>query len=271
MASALYKSYSVRDQTVLISGASSGIGEACAWRFAEAGCRLILVARRLERLQALKDKLTQEYKVPIYVESLDVQSINAITSLPDRLPEDFKAVDILVNNAGLALGSNAIHENLLEDVATMVNTNILSVLAFCRTFIPGMVKRNRGHVINMSSIAGHEAYVGGSGYCATKHAVDAMTKAARHDLNGTDIRVTSISPGAVRTEFSVVRTKGDLAAEAAVYAGIDPLRAADIADNVLYAATRPPHVQVADIVVLASYQSSARNLARVKLPAAQEA
>lgn len=219
-------------------------------------------------------------------------------------------------------------------------------------------QRNRGHVINMSSIAGHEAYVGGSGYCATKHAVDAMTKAARHDLNGTDIRVTSISPGvllagaglwfpllapgapcpeisheqldcrngtpsgaspwglllssllhrelavpclppftadtlfhphlaiiqhplsatpppchpgAVRTEFSVVRTKGDLAAEAAVYAGIDPLRAADIADNVLYAATRPPHVQVADIVVLASYQSSARNLARVKLPAAQEA
>lgn len=198
----------------------------------------------------------------MHIECLDVQQLAEVAVLPSRLPAEFAEVDILVNNAGLALGTAAIQANDMADAVTMVNTNVLGLLAFCRAFVPGMVARGRGHVINLSSIAGHEAYLGGSVYCATKHAVDAITGSARHDLAGTPVRVTSISPGAVRTEFSVVRTKGDAAAEAAIYAGFDNLTAADIADNIIYAATRPLHVQIADIIVLASAQSSARSVAR---------
>lgn len=194
---------------------------------------------------------------------LDVQDLAAIEQLPAALPQEFKEVTTLVNNAGLALGTAPVHENDMQQAVIMMHTNVTALIAFTRAFTPGMVARNKGHVVNISSVAGHESYGGGSIYCATKHAVDAFTTAARHDLVGTNVRVTAISPGAVRTEFSVVRFGGDEAKADAVYAGIVPLNANDVADNVMYACTRPAHVQVADIVVYASYQCSAKGLARV--------
>jgi 3-hydroxy acid dehydrogenase/malonic semialdehyde reductase len=171
-------------------------------------------------------------------------------------------VDILVNNAGLALGVSGVAENDMEHVRQMMDTNVMAVIAFSRAFIPGMRSRGRGHLINIGSIAGHEVYSGGSVYCATKHAVDAFTTAARHDLLGTPIRVTAISPGLVNTEFSTIRF-GDKSAADKLYTDIVPLVASDIADNVIYAATRPRHVQVADMVVLATNQSAAKSVARV--------
>ena len=194
---------------------------------------------------------------------MDVRDTPAVMALPASLPEPFHQVDILVNNAGLALGVDPADDVNLEDARTMIDCNIMAVITFTKVFSAPMRERNNGHIINLGSIAGKESYAGGAVYCATKHAVEAMTIAARHDFVGTNIRVTSISPGAVKTEFSVVRFKGDDSKADAVYQGIHPLTAADIADNVLYAATRPPHVQIADILVFASYQCSAKGIARV--------
>lgn len=250
-----------------MAGASSGIGEACAWRFAEAGCRLVLVARRQDRLESLKQALQKEYgsDLPIHTVAMDVRDTEAVVSLPDRLPEGFAEVDILVNNAGLALGLEPADHVDLEDARTMIDSNIMGVISFTKAFGPAMRKRNKGHIVNMGSIAGHEAYANGSVYCATKHALRALTTSARHEFVGTNVRVTLISPGAVKTEFSVVRFKGDNQRADDVYKGIDPLVAADIADNVLYAVTRPPHVQIADMVILATNQSGA-GVAKAKLP-----
>lgn len=226
----------------------------------------MLLARRAERLAALKAELEHHYPdIKVHVVVLDVCNIEAITALPSNLPSEFAAVDILVNNAGLALGTQTVDEVDLQDARTMIESNVLSVVAFLRAFTPGMRARNAGHIVNMSSIAAHESYAGGSVYAGTKHALDAITVAARHEFVGTDVRVTAISPGAVKTEFSVVRFKGDGAKADAVYEGINPLTAADIADNVLYAVTRPPHVQITEINVLATYQCSAKGLARVLL------
>eukprot|EP00887_Chlorella_sp_A99_P006395 scaffold3.g6395.t1 len=270
-ASSLYAPYSIAGQVALITGASSGIGEAIAWRFAEAGCRLVLLARRADRLEALAAALRKRYGAAVHEVALDVRAIERLAGLPEELPPEFRDVDILVNNAGLALGVAPVQENDLEDLRCMVDTNFSSVVALTRAFTPGecMIARKRGHVIIMSSIAGQEAYSGGSMYCATKHAVRAFADAARHDLVGTAVRVTTISPGAVKTEFSSVRFKvgggeqGDQDKADAVYEGFDSLQAADIADNAIYAATRPPHV--CDITVFATNQCSAKGLARVKL------
>eukprot|EP00878_Enallax_costatus_P013588 GHUV01014207.1.p1 GENE.GHUV01014207.1~~GHUV01014207.1.p1 ORF type:complete len:254 (+),score=82.01 GHUV01014207.1:1145-1906(+) len=244
--------------------ASSGIGEACAWRLAEAGCKLIITARRLDRLEQLKAQLTEKYKVPVHAVQLDMQDLDAVKALPEQLPEEFKQVDILINNAGLALGVSTVGDHNIEDAKTMIETNFLSVVMLTRELVKGMMERNRGHIVNMSSIAGKEAYSGGGLYCGTKFALDAYTTATRHELVGTNIRVTAVSPGAVKTEFSVVRFKGDQQRADDVYKGIDPLTAADIADNVMYALTRPAHVQMCDMLVLATYQCSAKGLARVK-------
>jgi 3-hydroxy acid dehydrogenase / malonic semialdehyde reductase len=258
-----YKPYSIAGQTALITGASSGIGQACAWRLAAEGCKLILLARRFDRLQLLEAAIRKEYDVPVHIVQLDVREYDAVAVLPDALPDGFKEVDILVNNAGLALGVDPVDALSMDEAQTMIDSNVTSVVAFTRAFVPGMRARDRGHIINMSSIAAHESYGGGSVYCATKHALDALTNAARHDLVGTRVRVTAISPGAVETEFSVVRFNGDQGKADAVYEGIEPLMADDIADNVAYAVTRPPHVQVAEILVFATYQASAKGLARV--------
>lgn len=259
-----YKPYSIQDKVVLITGASSGIGEACAWRFADAGCKLIILARRADRLEALKRDIQQTYPtVPVHSIILDVRDTEQLVRLPETLPGEFRDVDILVNNAGLALGAYTTDDVDIEDAIQMINTNITSVVALTKVVSASMKKRNSGHIINISSVAAHESYKQGGVYCGTKHAVDALTVAARHDFVDTDIRVTAISPGAVKTEFSVVRYKGDEDKADQVYEGIHPLTAADIADNVLYAATRPPHVQVTEINVLATYQCSAKGLARV--------
>jgi NADP-dependent 3-hydroxy acid dehydrogenase YdfG len=246
-----------------ITGASAGIGEMCAWRFAEEGCKLILIARRQERLSRLSEAIQSQYPdLSIHTITMDVQDLSTVASIPSSLPQQFKDVYLLINNAGLALGIDPIHQLDMLEAKQMIDTNILSLIAFSRAFIPGMVERNQGHIINMSSIAGHEKYSGGSVYCATKHAVDAITGAARHDLVDTDIRISALSPGAVKTEFSMVRFKGDVDKADSVYAGFDPLTAADIAEDAVWVATRPLHVQVAEVVTLANAQCSAKGLSR---------
>ncbi|KAF8072685.1 NADP-dependent 3-hydroxy acid dehydrogenase [Scenedesmus sp. PABB004] len=262
--SALYAPYDISGQTALVTGASSGFGEALAWRLAEAGAKVIIAARRRDRLDALAAALRGAYPgAAVHVVQLDMRDLPAVAALPGELPVEFQQVDILVNNAGLALGVSDVHSHDIEDAVTMMETNYLSVVCLTRALVGGMVSRGRGHVVNISSIAGREAYAGGALYCASKHALDAFTTATRHDLVGTPVRVTSVAPGAAKTEFSVVRFKGDVAAADAVYAGFDPLTAPDIADNVMYALTRPPHVQVADMLVYANNQSSAKGIARL--------
>ena len=249
--------YSIKDQVVFITGASAGIGNAIAHQFGAAGCKLILTARRLDRLEKLAHELKSTYGTETHVTKMDVSKIDSIIDVVYRLPEAFQKIDILVNNAGLALGVNKAQDNLIDDINTVVDVNIKGILYLTQAIVPGMVTRRRGHVINISSIAGHEAYPGGSVYCGTKHAVDAITKSTRMDVVDTPLRVTAISPGLVETEFSVVRFKGDAQRAAQVYQGYEPLSAGDIADAVLYVATRPPHVQVADMIILPTAQASA--------------
>mmetsp|Transcript_29097 Transcript_29097/g.77186 ORF Transcript_29097/g.77186 Transcript_29097/m.77186 type:complete len:295 (+) Transcript_29097:7-891(+) len=265
MASRLYtNTKDLKEEVVLITGATAGIGEACAWRFAELGCRLVLVGRRTERLDGLAASICKEFPslTPPCLITLDIQELEQLKSLPEELPDGFKEVGILVNNAGLAIGVSPAWANEVEAVTQMLNTNVAAVICLSAAFLPGMKARGRGHLINIGSVAGHEAYAGGSIYCATKFAVDAFTSSARHDLVGTPVRVTAISPGMVNTEFSTVRL-GDKEAADAVYKDIEPLYAADIADNVIYAATRPAHVQVADIIVYATNQAAPKIVARM--------
>lgn len=247
--------------SVLITGTTAGIGQATAWRFAELGCKLALCGRREEKLQELKKDLSALYPglpEPLAVK-LDVSDVAQVKALPERLSAmGMSQVDILVNNAGLALGVTSVDENDLDDVQTMLATNVVGVMALVRTFAPGMKARGKGHIINISSVAAHECYQGGSVYCATKHAVNAFTIASRHDLAGTPIRVTAISPGMVETDFSKVRFKGDEDKAAKVYEGILPLHAEDVADQVVYAATRPRNVQIADIISYATNQGHAK-------------
>ena len=194
---------------------------------------------------------------------LDMMDIPKVETMAADLPAEFAAVDILVNNAGLALGKNTADQNDTSDIVRMMTTNVTALIVATAAFTKGMKQRGRGHVINVGSIAGHEAYGGGSGYCASKHAVTAFTSAARHDLVGTPIRVTCISPGFAETEFSLVRFKQDSAKADAVYTDLVPLVAEDIADQIAYAATRPAHVQIADIVCWPTNQAGPTNIARV--------
>jgi len=194
---------------------------------------------------------------------MSVTDLEKVKDLPSTLPEEYQNVDILVNNAGLALGVASVDENDMKDAETVLNTNVLSIIAMCRAFVPGMKTRGSGHIINIGSIAGHVSYSQGTTYNASKYAVVGFTNAARHDLVGTPIRVTMISPGLCsNTEFSNVRLKDDDKAKS-VYANIEALNPEDVADNVMYAATRPKHVQIADMVVLATNQSGPRDIARV--------
>lgn len=255
---------SMKDRVVLITGASSGIGSACAWAFAEQGAKLILIARREERLVSLERELKAAYpSLLVHHVVLSVNDYDMIAKLPSSLPETFAKVDILVNNAGLALRVDSVEENNISDAATVINTNVLGVIVFCSAFLPGMKERGQGHIINMGSCAGHYAYAKGSVYNASKYALRGYTEAARHDLAGTPIRVTHLSPGLVgNTEFSNVRLSDDLRAAAAVYQDIEALQPEDVADNVLYAATRPLHVQIAEIIMYANNQSGPRDIVR---------
>lgn len=262
--SARYAPLDVTGYTALVTGASSGFGKATAWRFAELGCKLVLVARRIERLNEIAAEITAEHpEVKVHCVQLDMSDLAAVEALPENLPAEFAEVDILVNNAGLALGKNTADQNITADVMQMMGVNVNGLIVCTAAFTKGMKARSRGHVINIGSIAGHEAYGGGSVYCATKHAVTAFTTAARHDLVATPIRVTCISPGFAETEFSLVRFKGDDAKAASVYDNLVALNAEDIADQIVYAATRPAHVQIADIICWPTNQAGPTNVARV--------
>lgn len=246
----------LQDKTVLVTGASSGIGAATAVAFADHGVGgLVLAARRKDRLEEVRQRV-QERRPGLEVQcvELDVTDVEQVLQLPGRLKA---TIDVLVNNAGLAAGLGPLHAYDMADMEVMVDTNIKGVAACCRAFVPGMLERGSGHVINLSSIAGKQSYGGGALYCATKYAVEAITDAVRTELVGTDLRVTTVSPGFVDegTEFSEVRFKGDKERAREVYTGLQALSAADVADAIVYAASRPPHVQVADIYLLPTNQA----------------
>ena len=239
----------------LITGASSGIGEACARKFAESGYSLILTARRAEKLAELKAELeTDGTKVKTL--TFDVRDAEAAETAVDSLEPEWRKIDVLINNAGLALGLNKEYEGDPDDWNTMIDTNIKGLLTMTRLIVPGMVERNEGHVINIGSVAGDAAYAKGNVYCATKAAVKTITDGLRIDLAETAVRVTNLKPGLVETNFSNVRFHGDNQHADNVYKGITPLTGADIADVALYAASAPKHVQIAEVLILATHQAS---------------
>jgi serine 3-dehydrogenase len=246
----------IANSIVFITGASSGIGRSCAQKFAEAGAKLILVARRKERLEKLAIEFKKQFKTDSFIDALDVRDRHAVTKLVQKLPIEWQHIDILINNAGLSRGLNKLYEGKFEDWEEMIDTNVKGLLYISRAVIPGMVERKKGTIINIGSIAGHDVYPGGNVYCATKHAVDALTKGMRMDLVDTPIRVCTIDPGLVETEFSEVRFHGDKERAKKTYQNITPLAPEDIADAVFYAATRPPHVQIAELIIMPTAQAS---------------
>ena len=245
------------NKTVLITGASSGIGKSCAYKFAEQKANLILVARRKERLLELQSDLEKKFNVKILILELDVRDKTKVDEILANIPESFSTIDILVNNAGLARGKDKIHEANWDDWEEMIDTNLKGLLAFTRAIVPGMVKRSSGHVINIGSVAGHEPYPGGSVYNATKFGVKAFTYAMRMDLNGSGIRVSLIDPGSVETDFSIVRFHGNIEQAKKVYENFTPLTAEDIAETILWVASRPKHVNIQDIIIMSTDQASA--------------
>jgi serine 3-dehydrogenase len=247
----------LRNRTVFITGASAGIGEACAHEFAGAGARIILCARRAERLEALAGTLRQKSGGEVHTFALDVRDRDGVATALATLPEEWRGIDILINNAGLSRGLDPIQTGSIDDWEEMIDTNIKGLLYVSRALLPGMIERGGGHVINIGSIAGHEVYPKGNVYCATKFAVAALSKGMQLDLLGTGVRVTTIDPGMVETEFSTVRFHGDTERASAVYRGLVPLTPADVADAALYCATRPPHVSVHEIILMPSAQASA--------------
>lgn len=239
----------------LITGASSGIGEACARKFAEGGYSLILTARRAEKLAELKAELEAE-GTKVKTLTFDVRDAEAAETAVDSLEPEWRKIDVLINNAGLALGLDKEYEGDPDDWNTMIDTNIKGLLTMTRLIVPGMVERNEGHVINIGSVAGDAAYAKGNVYCATKAAVKTITDGLRIDLAETAVRVTNLKPGLVETNFSNVRFHGDNQRADNVYKGITPLTGADIADVAFYAVSAPKHVQIAEVLILATHQAS---------------
>lgn len=247
----------VRDRIVLITGASSGIGEACAYTFAAAGARLILTARRAARLETLKSNLGQQFGVEVQLLNFDVREHSAVEQSLRSLPTDWQAIDILINNAGLSRGLDKLYEGSITDWEEMIDTNLKGLLYMTRAIVPGMVARGYGHVINIGSLAGHETYPNGNIYCGTKAAVRAISLGLKQDLLGTPVRVSCIDPGLVETEFSQVRFHGDADRAKAVYANLMPLTAQDIADVILFCVTRPAHVNINEVFMMPTAQSGA--------------
>ncbi|WP_414565204.1 MULTISPECIES: SDR family oxidoreductase [unclassified Anabaena] len=247
----------VNNQVILITGASSGIGTACAKIFARGGARLILAARRGERLQEVANALNKMYGVEIYLLPLDVRDRVAVESAISSLPPHWSDIDILINNAGLSRGLDKLHEGNSQDWEEMIDTNIKGLLYLTRYVVPGMVNRGRGHVVNLGSIAGHQTYPGGNVYCGTKAAVKAISEGLKQDLLGTPIRVTSVDPGMVETEFSDVRFHGDTERAQKVYQGTTPLTPDDIADVIFFCVTRSPHVNINEVILMPVDQASA--------------
>lgn len=251
---------------VLITGASSGIGEATAHILARKGYPLILNGRRDDRLNKLAELLGKEYKAECLCLPFDVQDRDAMIEAINSIPEEWSSIEFLINNAGLAAGLDPVHKADWEDWEQMVNTNVKGLIYLTRQISPGMVERQRGHIINISSIAGKESYANGSVYCATKHAVEAFTKALRIDLVPYNIKVSSVAPGAVNTEFSEVRFRGDKEKADQVYEGFDPLVAEDIAEAIYFVMSRPAHVNINDILIMPTAQANTTTLIRKNQP-----
>jgi len=241
---------------VFITGATSGFGEACAYKFAQNNYDLILNGRRVERLESLKKTLEEQYNSSCYLLPFDVQNQHAVFECVNNLPEHWRSIDILINNAGLALGRDLFYEADPGDWNTMIDTNVKGLLYVTKAVIPFMIKRKQGHIINLGSVAGKEVYERGNAYCGTKAAVDAISKGMRIDLLHHHIKVTAIHPGAAETEFSIVRFKGAEDSAKKIYEGYHPLSAEDIADIIFYTATLPRHVCINDLVVTCTQQAN---------------
>ena len=246
---------------VMITGATSGIGLACARKFAENGDRLILTGRNEHRLDEIRKALIEK-GADVMTLAFDVRDREKATKYVHELPAQWQEIDVLVNNAGLALGLEPEFEGDLDDWETMIDTNIKGLLTMTRLVVPGMVERNRGHIINVGSVAGDAAYAGGNVYCATKAAVKALSDGLRIDVASTAIRVTNLKPGLVETNFSNIRFRGDNDRAASLYKGIKPLIGDDIADVAVYAANAPEHVQIAEVLILATHQASGSVIVR---------
>jgi 3-hydroxy acid dehydrogenase / malonic semialdehyde reductase len=237
-----------------ITGASSGIGEATAILLAQNGYNLILNGRRAERIKTLQDRLVADFQIEAHAAIFDVRKKEEVKASIDAIPDAFKNIDVLVNNAGLASGLSTLDKGSIDDWEDMIDTNIKGLLYVSRQVIPGMIERKSGHIVNISSIAGKEVYANGNVYCATKFAVDALNKGMRIELASYPIRVTGIYPGAVETEFSIVRFHGDEEKAKSVYQGFDNLLASDIADAIHYAISRPAHVNINEMIVMPTAQ-----------------
>lgn len=246
----------MKNKIVFITGASSGIGEACARKFATQGANLILNARNMSKLVELKNELTEKYNIQVHLLPFDVRDRNLVTNAIQSLPEEWENIDVLVNNAGLVIGVDKEFEGSLDEWDIVIDTNIKGLLAVTRLVVPGMLERGSGHIINIGSIAGEAAYPGGSVYCATKAAVRVLSDGLRIDLVDTPLRVTNIKPGMVETNFSVVRYRGDKDTADNFYKGIHALTGDDVAESVYFAAAAPPHVQIAEILVMPTNQAT---------------
>ncbi len=247
--------HSLKNKIVFITGASSGFGAASAHQFAELGAKLLLCARRIDRLQTLADELRKKFSIEIYTIQLDVRKRSDVQRALANLPTEWKNISVLVNNAGLSRGLDTIQDGNIDDWDEMIDTNVKGLLYITRAVVPGMVERNDGHIINIGSAAGHWMYPKGNVYSATKFAVKALTQGMKMDLLGTPIRVSTVDPGLVETEFSIVRFHGDKEKARAAYKGMTPLSADDVAETVVWIATRPPHVNVNEVILMPTDQS----------------
>ncbi|MBN2639802.1 MAG: SDR family oxidoreductase [Bacteroidales bacterium] len=244
-------------KTILITGATSGIGYSCAEKFAQEGHKLILTGRRNERLKEVAETLKEKHHVDVLPLVFDVRNSAEVNRAIENLASDWSEIDVLINNAGLAVGLSTIQDGDTDDWERMIDTNVKGLLYISRAVLPGMVQRKKGHVVNIGSIAGKEVYPNGGVYCATKHAVDALTKGIRIDTVHHGIKVTQIAPGAVETEFSIVRFKGDKDKADAVYKGFEPLHPENIADVVYFVTSLPSNVNINDLVIMPTAQASA--------------
>ena len=247
-------------KTAIVTGATAGIGEATARTLAENGYNVIITGRRAERLADLKKEIENETESTVRAIAFDVRNNQEVTDAFKSIPEEWRSIDLLVNNAGLAAGATPIQDGLLDDWERMIDTNIKGLLYISKQVMPLMIERQSGHIINIGSVAGKEVYANGNVYCATKHAVDALTKGMRIDLLKHGIRVSQVAPGAVETEFSVVRFHGDQDAADSVYKGFQPLIAQDVADTILFVASRPPHVTINDVLIMPTAQANTTHI-----------
>lgn len=251
-----------KSKIVFITGASAGIGKACAESFAKAGSNLLLAARRIDKLTKFAEELHSKYQIEVIVFKLDVRNFDDVKTSIEQLDDKWKKIDILINNAGLSRGLDKIYEGNPENWNEMIDTNIKGLLYVTREVLPGMVERDSGHIINIGSLAGHEVYPGGNVYGSTKFAVNGLTKSFRLDVVGKNIKVSSVDPGLVETEFSIVRYFGDEEKAKNTYKGMTPLVAEDVADAVFFCASRPDNVNINDIIMTPVAQVSIANVHR---------